>query len=172
MSYQANPKIKSCTVHIVYKNNSKLYLGYGEEMDFRIDFQLTNDDETSVLSAVKIAVYELYKKCKTFEDFPLAYMEFNKNVMHLQWIMKFGAHRELTFKPLHEVIGVKPGVDMIDLAKDYKQYWNSDYMFFINLTNETLVMYSRDDERMSLASCHACMFTDGCDPVLLLDGPI
>jgi hypothetical protein len=156
MSFQPNIKVKSCTVHIVYKHHNKLYIGYSPEFD------LKSKKEGDLIHSITEAADKMYSRCKTYEDFSLAYMDFNREVMHLQWVLRMGAHKELRFKPLHEVLGLmKPITNTIDMTKNFHEFWGSDYNLFMNLTNDMLIMYSKSNIPNLVFKNHYVFFNGG-----------
>jgi hypothetical protein len=156
--------MSSFVPHILYENNDQLYIGYSHEIDVR---NLYN--EVNALT-VQGHVASMYLKCRSFEDFPLAFTEMMESIRYELVLPNHHTshHRNLIFTSVAELTGQKIVVDRIDLRRDFLKLWSTEITMFMNLTESFITIICNDNEQKFLAPGEAIQLIDGCQPLSLV----
>lgn len=156
--------MSSFVPHILYENNNQLYIGYSHEIDVRSIYNEANG------LTVQGHVCNMYLKCRSFEDFPLAFTELIKSI-HNELILP-SQHRNhnknLIFTSVAELTGQKRVVDRIDLRKDFLKLWSTEFTMFMNVTEHFITIICNDGEQKFLSPGECIQLIDGCKPVSLV----
>lgn len=149
--------------HILYENNDQLYIAYSHEIDVKSLY-----NEVNALT-VQGHIANMYLKCKSFEDFPLAFTEFMETI-NTELVVPFSfreTHRNLIFTSLAELTGQKKVVDYIDLRKDYLKLWSTEFITFMNLTDRVITITCFNGEPKFLAPRESIQLMNGVKPTTL-----
>lgn len=156
--------MSSFVPHILYENNDQLYIGYSHEIDVRSIY-----NEINALT-VQGHVASMYLKCRSFEDFPLAFTELIESI-HNELVLPShhrNHNKNLIFNSVAELTGQKIVVDRIDLRRDFLKLWSTEITMFMNLTEHFITIVCNDNEQKFLAPGEAIQLLDGCHPISLV----
>ena len=150
--------------HILYENNNQLYIGYSEEIDVRSLYNTVNG------LTVQQHIASMYLKCRSFEDFPLAFTELMESIRNELIIPQHHKehHRNLIFMSVAELTGEKKVINRIDLRKDFLKLWSTQFITFMNLTDYIVSITDNEGVARFLSPNEAIQLKEGCKSLTLL----